>query len=87
MPDEADQWRKERIAVLRLILEVADRFDEYVAILRSAEDRSDAEVLVAKAFGCTEADARGIVLQLSVQRLTIPFYVERMREELAELGA
>lgn len=87
MSDEVNEVRNDRAGSLRLILEVAERFDEYVSILRSAEDPRDAGAAVARAFGCTEADAAAIVLPLTVHRLVLPSHVQRIKDELAEFSS
>lgn len=86
MGDDADGVLNDRAGSLRLILEVAERFDEYVTILRSVRDPNEAGAAVARAFGCTEADAVAIVLPCTVQRLVLPAHIQRFKDELAELG-
>lgn len=84
MPTPEDNLRQ-RVRSLRLILEVARRFDDFVAIFRRSADAADATTQIAQTFGCTESDAHAFLLHLSVERLTLPSALQRLEAELAEL--
>jgi DNA gyrase/topoisomerase IV subunit A len=74
----------ERIRYLKLMLDVSGRFDEFVDVFRRSADREDAVAEIARIFDCTEFDAVNFLLSLSVQKLTLPLSIQRLRQELAE---
>lgn len=79
-----DDEISERIRGLKLILNVAHRFDEFVGIFRRSAGRAEATTEIARTFNCTEWEATALLLPLTVHRLVLPESLQRLEEELAE---